>query len=172
MLDVLKNKEADWDAFAAPGLEFLCEARVQLHLPAMEVGPVPDGDRVIFMVKGGSFEGPHLKGRVVPDSGADWIRIRPDGTGMLDVRFCLETHDHALLYVYWQGRFWSEEKDLEYALDVEKDDDPAGAWRYYFRTASFFETSDERYAWLNNIVAVTKSRTGDGGPIHRFFAVK
>lgn len=28
-----------------------------------------------------------------------------------------------------------------------------------------------RYAWLNNIVAVTKSRTGDGEPIHRVFAV-
>ena len=171
MLDVLKRKEAGWDALAAPELEFLCEARVQLHLPAMEVGSVPDGDRAIFTVKGGSFEGPHLKGRVVPDSGADWIRVRPDGVAVLDVRFCLETHDGALLYVYWQGRFWSNEEDAEYALDVEKDDDPAGAWRYYFRAAPFFETSDKRYAWLNNIVAVTTSRTGDGGPIHRVFAV-
>jgi hypothetical protein len=60
----------------------------------------------------------------------------------------------------------------EYALDVAKPDDPAGAWRHDFRAAPQFETADSRYAWLNNIIAVTKSRTGDGGPIHRVFAVK
>ena len=160
-----------WDAEAPPNLEFLFEARVQLHLPPMNVGPTPDGQRVIFLVSGGTFEGPHLRGRVVPDAGADWVRIRPDGTSVLDVRFGLETHDNALIYVHWQGRFWSAPEDAEYAVDVTKPDDPAGAWRYYFRTAPFFETGDPRYGWLNNIVAVTKSRTGDGGPIHRAYAV-
>ena len=161
-----------WDAEAAPELEFLFEARVKLHLPPLNAGEMSDGNRVIFLVKEGTFEGPRLKGRVVEDSGADWIRIRPDGSGVLDVRFCLETHDNALLYVYWQGRYWSAPEDAEYALDVTKPDDPGGAWRYYFRTAPLFETGDPRYAWLNNIVAVSKSRTGDGGPIHRVFAVK
>ena len=171
MFDKLLLNEADWDAESPPELEFLFEARVKLHLPAMDVGSMSDGNRVIFFVRGGTFDGPELRGRVVPDSGADWIRIRPDGTGMMDVRFCLETHDNALLYLYWQGRFWSAPEDAEYALDVEKADDPAGAWRYYFRAAPQFETSDPRYAWLNNVIAVTKSRTGDGGPIHRLFVV-
>ncbi len=160
-----------WDADAPPELAFLFEARVQLHLPPMDIGQTPDGRRVIFLVSGGTFDGPHLRGRVVPNGGADWVRIRPDGTGILDVRFSLETHDNALIYVHWQGRFWSAPDDAAYALDVTKPDDPAGAWRYYFRTAPFFETGDPRYAWLNNMVAVTKSRTGDGGPIHRVFAV-
>ena len=99
MFDKLLPSEADWDAESPPELEFLFEARVKLHLPAMDVGSMSDGNRVIFFVKGGTFEGPELRGRVVPDSGADWIRIRPDGTGMMDVRFCLETHDNALLYL-------------------------------------------------------------------------
>ena len=43
---------------------------------------------------------------------------------------------------------------------------------YYFRTNPLFETGDERYAWLNTIVAVGKGRTGDGGVIHEIFAVK
>lgn len=163
---------AGWDANGPPELEFLFEARVQLHLPPLDVGPTPDGNRLVFLVKGGTFEGPHLRGRVVPDAGADWVRIRPDGTGVLDVRFSLETHDNALLYVHWQGRFWSAPEDAEYATDLEKPDDPAGAWRYYFRAAPQFETGDPRYAWLNNVIAVSKSRTGDGGPIHRVFAVK
>ena len=163
---------AGWDANSPPELEFLFEARIQLHLPPIDVGLTPEGTRRIFVVKGGTFEGPHLRGRVVPDAGADWVRIRPDGTGVLDVRFCLETDDKAMLYVYWQGRFWSAPEDADYATDLEKPDDPAGAWRYYFRAAPQFETGDPRYAWLNNVIAVTKSRTGDGGPIHRVFAVK
>ena len=160
-----------WDPDAPPSLEYLFEARVKLHLPPLETGRMSDGSRVIFLVKNGTFEGPRLRGRVVPDSGADWIRLRPDGTGVLDVRFCLETHDNALLYVFWKGRFWAPPEHAEYELDVPKPDDQEGAWRYYFRTAPKFETSDSRYQWLNYIVAVSKSRTGDGGPIHRVFAV-
>lgn len=89
-----------------------------------------------------------------------------------DVRFCLETHDGAWLYLHWEGRFWSPPEDADYALDLEKPDDPSGAWRYYFRAAPQFETGDHRYAWLNNVIAVSKSRTGDGGPVHRVFAVR
>jgi len=172
MLDQLKYSKDTWNANNPPDLEFLFEARVKLHLPAMDVGSMSDGQRVIFFVKDGTFEGPHLRGRIVPDAGADWIRIRPDGTALLDVRFCLETHDKALLYLHWQGRFWSSPEDAEYALDAEKPDDPTGAWRYYFRAAPQFETGDPRYAWLNQIVAVSTTRTGDGGPIHRIFAVR
>lgn len=146
MLDSLKPSAAGWDANSPPDLEFLFEARVKLHLPALDVGPTPDGQRVIFFIKGGTFEGPHLRGRVVLDAGADWVRIRPDGTGVLDVRFCLETHDNAMLYLHWQGRFWSAPEDAEYAIDLGKPDDPAGAWRYYFRAAPQFETGDARYS--------------------------
>ena len=172
MLESLRYNANSWDADAAPDLEFLFEARVKLHLPPLDHGTMPDGQRLVFLIKGGTFEGPLLRGRVLPDAGADWIRIRPDGSGLLDVRFTLETHDNALLYVRWEGRVWTPAEDAEYAFDVEKPDDPAGAWRYYFRAAPQFETGDERYQWLNNIVAVSKSRTGDGGPIHRIFAVR
>lgn len=172
MHDALRYTEREWDADSPPDLAFLFEARVQLHLPATDVGALPDGQRLIYFIKGGTFEGPQLRGRVVPDAGADWIKIRPDGSGLLDVRFCLETDDNALIYVSWQGRVWTPPEDAGYAFDVEKPDDPSGAWRYYFRAAPQFETGDPNYAWLNNIIAVTKSRTGDGGPIHRVFAVR
>lgn len=172
MLEKLKYTADEWDADAAPDLEFLFEARVQLHLPPMDSGTMSDGNRVIFLVKGGTFEGPSLRGRVVPDAGADWIRIRPDGVGLIDVRFSLETYDNALLYVHWEGRVWAAPEDTEYAFDVEKPDDPTGAWRYYFRSTPQFETGDERYSWLNDIVTVCKSRTGNGGPIHRVYAVR
>ena len=151
--------------------EFLFEARVKLELPAMQIGAGPEGYRVVYFVKGGTFAGPRLNGRVVPASGADWVRIRSDGSSHLDVRFCLETDDGALLYVHWHGRFTVDAEHADYARDLAKADDPDGADRYYFRAAPEFETADERYSWLNGIVAVTKSRTGDGGVIHRVFAI-
>lgn len=160
------------DPERAPDLEFLFEARVRLLLPALDVGQGPEGRRAIYLVAGGIFEGPHLRGTVVPDSGADWVRVRPDGSSHLDVRFCLQTHDGATLYLHWHGRFWAPPEDLSYALDLAKPDDLKGGNRYYFRAAPEFETGDPRYAWLNNVVAVTRSRTGDGGVIHRVFAVR
>jgi hypothetical protein len=152
--------------------EFLFEARVALHLPFVDVGAGPEGHREIYFVKGGTFEGPKMRGQVVPNSGADWVRVRTDGSSHLDVRFCLETDDGAIIYSHWHGRFTALPEHLEYALDLKKPDDPQGADRYYFRTNPEFETGNERYAWLNNIVTVTKSRTGGGGVIHRVFAIK
>ena len=150
--------------------EFLFEARVALAAP-MHVGQTPDGYRMIVSVAGGRFEGPRLSGEVVPMSGADWSRIRADGVGALDVRMCLRTDDGALIYVHWHGLMVAAPEHLDYALDFAKPDDPGGADRYYFRVSPVFETADERYSWLNKLIAVSKSRTGGGGVIHRVFAV-
>jgi Protein of unknown function (DUF3237) len=151
--------------------EFLFEARIPLE-PPIDVGPTPEGHRMIFMVKAAQFEGPRMRGEVMPLSGADWSRIRSDGSGVLDVRMCFKTHDGAIIYVHWHGLMVASPEHLAYALDFAKADDPAGANRYYFRSNPVFETGDERYAWLNHIIAIGKSRTGDGGVIHRIFAVK
>ena len=151
--------------------DFLFEARVDLDAPLM-IGPTPEGTRMIVNVLGGEFGGPNMRGTVVPNSGADWARIRSDGSGALDVRFCLETDDQALLYVHWHGIMRFEPEEQEYAMDFAKPDDPEGAHRYYFRTSPRFETSHPKYAWLNNTLCVSKSRTGNGGVIHRIFAIK
>jgi hypothetical protein len=152
------------------GTEFLFEARISLT-NQMHIGQTPDGYRMIVNVAGGRFEGPRLNGEVIPMSGADWSRIRADGTGALDVRMCLRTDDDALLYVHWHGLMVVDEANREYALDFDKSDDPDGADRYYFRACPQIETGDARYSWLNNLICVTRSRTGDGGVIHRVFAI-
>lgn len=151
--------------------EFLFEARVSLAEP-MHIGQTPAGYRMIVNVAGGRFEGPRLSGDVLPMSGADWSVIRGDGSGALDVRMCLRTDDAVLIYVHWHGLMAFDAADQGYALDFAKADDPAGASRYYFRTCPQFEVADERYAWLNRIVCVSKSRTGGGGVTHRVFSVK
>ena len=76
--------------------EFLFELKIQVQLP-MDLGPGPEGQRVIFMARSGSFDGPKLKGEVIPMSGGDWSRVRSDGSGDIDVRLCLRTDDGAEL---------------------------------------------------------------------------
>ena len=151
--------------------EFLFEARVSLADPT-HVGQTPEGYRMIVNILGGRFEGPKLSGSVLPMSGADWSRIRSDGSGALDVRMTLKTDDDAMIFVHWHGVMMFSPQEQPYALDFAKPDDPAGAHRYYFRASPRFETAEPKYAWLNNIISVTKSRTGSGGVIHRVFAVR
>lgn len=49
-------------------------------------------------VAGGRFAAPRLSGEIVPLSGADWSRIRPDGSGALDVRMNLGTDDGGVIH--------------------------------------------------------------------------
>ena len=61
----------------APGLVFAFELHVNVGAPVM-VGQMPRGQRRIVSILGGTFEGPNIKGKVVP-GGADWQIIRADG---------------------------------------------------------------------------------------------
>lgn len=122
--------------------------------PPHEVGTGPGGTRRIVPVTGGRFEGPKLKGRILPEAGADWLMIGADGVGRLDVRGTFETDDGAFLYVRYRGVLHLNEK-VANALAGE------GSTEYgdtYFMTQPVFETGDERYAWLNSVVAVAEGR--------------
>src|ERR1700740_619255 len=70
--------------------------------PAQKLGAVPHGIRSVVPVTGGDFEGPRLRGRVLP-GGGDWLLLRSDGVLELDLRITLETDDHALVYMTFQG---------------------------------------------------------------------
>ena len=49
-------------------------------------------------ITGGEFDGPLLRGKVLP-GGADWQIVHEDGTATIDTRYTLETHDGGLVYV-------------------------------------------------------------------------
>jgi hypothetical protein len=119
--------------------------------PLQKFGAVPYGVRTFVPIAGGDFEGPRLRGRIRP-GGGDWLLLRSDGVLELDLRITLETDDHALIYMTFQG------------LRHGSPDDPA---RYYFRTVPRFETSAEAYAFLNRIVTVGVGETRPDGAVHR-----
>ena len=64
--------------------EFLCDLSGTLD-DSQIIGNGPKGLRQIAPVTGGTFEGPKIKGKVLP-FGADWLVTRPDGAWELDVR--------------------------------------------------------------------------------------
>jgi hypothetical protein len=129
-------------------LQPLLRAEITLA-PAQELGDTPLGRRRIIAITGGRFSGARLSGRVLP-GGADWQVIRSDGVADLDARYTLETNDGALIYVHNRG-YRHAPPDVMKRLLAGEDVDPA---LYYMRTTPFFETGDERYAWLNRIICV------------------
>ena len=123
--------------------------RAKLAEEREEIGRTPRGYRVIVKVREGFFEGPRLRGIVIP-GGSDWAVMRPDGVMEVDVRMTLKTDDDALIYMTYTGivRRGSEAFAARAQGIVP---DPA---TMYFRTLPRFETGHERYAWLNTILAV------------------
>src|SRR5215475_4791101 len=74
----------------------LMTLRVTVAAP-QTIGAVPHGTRRTAPLSGGDFEGPRLRGVVLPEGSADWLLLRSDGVLELDLRATLRTHDGALI---------------------------------------------------------------------------
>ena len=83
-------------------MDHLCSYTATLRQPFEVLGETPAGLRLNAYVTGGEVSGPRLRGRLLP-VGGDWLTVRRDGVGILDVRATIETHDGALIYVEYQG---------------------------------------------------------------------
>jgi hypothetical protein len=135
----------------APPLNFVMELRVRVG-PAVEIGAVGHGRRRIVPIRGGTFEGPQLRGEVL-DGGADWQIVRADGLTELDTRYTLRTDRGQLIYIRNAGLRHAAPHVVARLLAGEAVD-PA---LVYFRTAPVFETAAPELAWLTRAVFV-----GDG----------
>ena len=138
----------------------LMTLRVTVGAP-QKIGPVPGGVRVTVPIVEGTFEGPRLRGRVLP-GGGDWTLLRPDGVLELDLRITLQTDDGALVYLTSFGLRHGPPEVIA-ALGRGEEVDPA---KYYFRTTPRFETSAQRYEFLNRLLAVATGDRRSSGPIY------
>jgi hypothetical protein len=130
---------------------------------ALEPGALVDGSLVIVNVRpGGWIKGPRISGKFVSPC-ADWLRIMPSGALRLDVRCSILTDDNALIYMTYSGIIQHSPESSERLSKGEvltTKDIP------YFIAAPTFQTSSEKYAWLNNVQAVGKVveiKIGEGG---------
>ena len=111
----------------------------------------PFGNRVIAGIRTGRWDGERLRGTIV-GPGADWAMPGPGGAMLLDVRQVVQTDDGAVIYVTYHGR--------------------ADRNRGTYTIAPTFETSDERYLWLNAVQAVGKGRLTDDGIVYEIYEVR
>ena len=150
---------------SGPRTELLYE--ITMDVDVQDLGTTPAGHRRIVLVKGGVFEGPRLKGTVLP-GGGDWLTERADGVRALDVRIVMQTDDGHLIYSHYPGLFHGPADVLQQMLGTGLPVDPS---RYYFRTAPLFETASERYGWLNRLLAVGIGRRLPGQVAYTVYAV-
>jgi len=154
------------DLDSAPGLEFIFAAHVTVALP-LDLGNVGKGTRRIVPITGGDFSGPRLRGTVIP-GGADWQVVREDGVAELEARYTLRTDDGALIYVR-NLALRHGPPEVMAALAAGR---PVDAGSYYFRGATFFETSAARHAWLAKCVVVCTGEREPAGVKLKFYQLR
>src|SRR5260221_13440205 len=131
-----------------------------------KIGAVPLGTRVTAPIASGDFEGPRLRGKVLP-GGGDWTLLRGDGVLELDLRITLETDDGALIHFTSFGLRHGPPEVIA-ALGRGESVDPS---TYYFRTMPRFETAHPAYSFLNRLIAVASGDRRPEGPIYTIHEV-
>ncbi len=145
--------------------EMLFDAQIELAHPE-NIGASPFGARSIFIVQGGTFEGPRLRG-TFRSGGGDWFLSLPNGAGELDVRVTMETDDGVLIHMSYRGVLVASAEVIARVFAGED----VSTTEYYFRTTPRFETGSERYAWLNTAVCVGIGWLAPNRVGYRIFAV-
>ena len=120
-------------------LEFLFGITCQMRREV--IGATPDGLRFDFLIEHGVIKGPRLNGRFRAEGG-DWMRIRPDGIGIPDIRVTFELDDRTLILMESAGTFDLGPDGYTRAL--------AGQFPPFgnFMSTPRFHTSNPNYAWL------------------------
>ena len=145
-------------------VEHLVDLSVELE-PAQLVA-TPLGLRYTLIVTEGRFEGPKLSGEILP-GGGDWILFGDDGIGRLDVRATMRTDDGALMHLT-SGGVSRVPADAQERLEAGEKLPFAES---YIRSTPKFETSDERYSWINEAVAVGYNEFSPGHIDYRIYKV-
>ena len=132
----------------------------------LNIGAVPHGTRRTASLSGGTFEGPRLRGTILPGS-ADWQLLRSDGVLEMDLRFTLRTDDGALISMSAFGLRHGPPEAIA-ALGRGEAVDPS---TYYFRSMPRFATAHPAYMYLNRLVAVASGDRRPEGPIYTIHEV-
>ena len=136
----------------APELVYVATYSALLK-PPLQAGGI-FGTRMFFEVVSGEFSAASGGRGKLLTGGGDWLLIGPDGWGRLDVRAQLQMDDGAIVYAQYFGLI-----EMNDAVARALQDGTSTTFdQQYFRTSRRFETSDPRYAWLQQSVFVGQGR--------------
>jgi hypothetical protein len=138
--------------------------------------PVPGGASQGYTpAVGGIIEGPRLKGRIVPHSGADFANVRGDGVVELNAHYLLQAEDGALIYINNRGYIVpagaspaAKKASVKKAQKAAATPQPA-----YFRFTPTFRAPIGPHDWLNRTIIVGggERRSNPDHSIFRYYAV-
>ena len=121
---------------------------------AAVIAGAPQGTRGVLGVTGGTFEGPRLKGTILPPGG-DWFTVRASGVLKLDVRLLLVTEDETNILLTYSGIAVPREGG---GMDI--------------RIAPLFEAPEGPHSWLNDIQAIGYGELVEGGVKYELYALR
>ena len=133
----------------------------------LNIGAVPYGTRRTAPLDGGTFDGPRLRGTILPDGSADWQLLRSDGVLEMDLRVTLRTDDGALISMRSFGLRHGPPEVIA-AIGRGETVDPS---TYYFRASPRFETAHPSYVFLNRLIAVASGDRRPEGPLYTIHEV-
>jgi hypothetical protein len=121
------------EAPPAPGLELLYRSQVSLG-QSIDVGETALGHRRIIPITGGTFEGPNIRGEILP-MGWDWQLDRADGCTQIIADYFIRTDDGVVINVVNSGALCRPGAD--------------GAAPQPARTSPVFEAPRGKYEYLS-----------------------
>ena len=143
-------------------LEYLCHFTIHLGGGDPEIiGETPEGIKVNWYISSGEVAGSKLSGKIHHEGG-DWMTIRRDGVGLMDVRATLETGDGALIYIHYTGYFELGENGYENFLKKKWPPTPPT------RTTPRMITAHPKYLWVNRLQCIGIGRVVMKEPVYEY----
>lgn len=143
-------------------VEYLSHFTIYLGgAPPEIIGETPDGIKVNWYISSGEFVGPKLSGKISHEGG-DWMTIRKDGVGIMDVRATLETVDGALIFIHYPGYFELGENGYENFKKKKWPPTPPT------RTTPRLITAHPKYLWVNRLQCIGIGRVIMKEPIYEY----
>ncbi len=133
---------------SAPVAEFVFEEIVNLG-PAQSIGETARGSRQMIPITGGTFEGPQIRGTIVP-GGWDWQLRRADGCTEIEADYMIRTDDDVIINVLNKG-----------VICPPREGAPSPV-----RTHPVFEAPRGKYEWLGQagFIGTLEMATGTSTP--------
>jgi hypothetical protein len=131
-----------------PNFEFIMTVHLRLGpQPIQRIGPLPTGgERLFVALADGVFEGPRLRGKVLP-GGGEFPLIAPEGTLRIDARYCLQEDDGTVILLRNRGIRRASAEVFARWRDPNAADKPKPS-EFYMRVVPTFEVQQGPHDWL------------------------
>jgi hypothetical protein len=128
----------------APRFEYAFTVSIELTRPVWLRPSGQGATRAAIWAESGTFEGPRIRGRVIPMSGGDYPLLRPNGIIDFDARYLLEADDGTPIYLQSRGYRWAEGD----AMDRMSRNEDVAPDEYYMRVSPKFDVPEGPHDWL------------------------